>query len=191
MSSIKFFTRATLVAGLLLFGATARGAVVYDLGYDPDQFVGFGQLSIDASCLDREDGTYASNSEDCRIDLLSDHTHDSGGADWFSGLITNVAIDFQIVNGELVRFDSNDNIFLVLGNGSSDFAGARIAALECGSGQLQFFIPNNLVTFDGCGGLDRGTYVISRASEPESLALVLAGLTVAWVARRRRARVVS
>lgn len=190
MSSIKFFARATLVAGLLLFGATARGAVVYDLGYDPDLFVGFGQLSIDESCLDREDGVYTSNSENCRIDLLSDHTHDTGGADWGSGLITNVAIDFQIIDGELVRFDSNDNIFLVLLE-SPGFAGARIAATECGSGQLQFFIPNNLVTFDGCGGLDRGTYFISRASEPESLALVLGGLTVAWVARRRRPRVVS
>jgi hypothetical protein len=175
-----------LAAVVLSFGGAAQGTVVYDLGYDPTGFFGNGQLSIDNACV-ATDGTFTSSSESCPIDLLFDTTHDSGGGNWSSGLIADIAegMQFDVANHQLVAFDS---IALNLTFNGLDIITLRTSggALSVGceaSGQLQFFRGDNVVTFQGCGGLDTGTY---RVPEPASGALILGGLGAAWLARRRR-----
>jgi MYXO-CTERM domain-containing protein len=181
MSFTGRFAR-TFVLGALLALAGAAQAIVYDLNYDPEQFAGFGQLTISAGCLDREDGTYSSSSEGCQIDLLFDQTHDSGGGDWSLGFTQNIATSFSVRDSELVGFDSI--LFLNFAEGFSDFA--RISQSCDASGQLQFLIPGNVVNFQGCGGLDTTNYTLSRADEPAPAFLALGGLGAVWFARRRR-----
>jgi hypothetical protein len=181
--------RVALAAVVLAWVGTAQAHVVYDLGFDPTGFFGNGQLTIDATCLS-EDGTFSSSSESCQIDLVFVDAHDSGGGNWSRGPLFDIAegMTFDVVNHELVSFDSIA-MFLGFVNFDSDrFTGIRAIDFGCdASGQLQFFRGDNQVTFQGCGGTDSGVYALTRATpEPASTGLVLGALGAAWLARRRR-----
>ena len=184
MKAVWKVARAVVAAAALALGGAAQGAVVYDVNFDPEGFFGNGQLQIDPSCLS-EDGTFFSNSEDCPINVLFMNAHDSAGGNWSTLEVDNIADQFKVVNGQLValdalvtlNFDNFDNF---------DFLANRVrGATSCGSGNLEFFIEDNVVTFDGCGGLDTGIY---RIPEPASIGLTLAGLGALWLGRRRRPR---
>ena len=187
MKAVWKVARALAAAAALAMAGGAQGAVVYDVNFDPVGFFGNGQLRIDPSCLS-EDGTFFSNIESCPIDVLFMNAHDTGGGNWSVLEVDNIADQFKVVNGQLValeglvtlnfdNFDNTDNFSLRSSNG--------IQSVECGTGNLQFLIPDNVVTFDGCGGLDTGNYLIP---EPASIGLTLAGLGALWLGRRRRPR---
>jgi hypothetical protein len=186
MKAVWKVARAVVAAAALALAGGAQGAIVYDVNFDPFDFFGNGQLRIDPACLDREDGTYSSNSENCPIDVLFMHANDTGGGFWDIGEVDNVASAFLVQGGQLVAVDLSVTLDFS-GQDLGDRLSNVIQSVGCdASGNLQFFIPDRLVQFDGCGGLDEGTYRISLAPEPASMGLTLGALGAAWLARRRR-----
>ena len=183
MKAVWKVARAVLAAAALAFGGGAQGAIVYDVNFDPVGFFGNGQLQIDPSCLDREDGTYDSNSESCPIDVLFMHAHDTGGGNWDVLEVDNIASAFVVQNGQLVALEGLVTLDF---SGFDDLEIDRFTTQGVGcdaSGILQFLIPDKVVTFGGCNGLDTGNYLIA---EPASVGLTLAGLGAVLLARRRR-----
>jgi uncharacterized protein YigE (DUF2233 family) len=183
MKAVWKVARAAVAAAALALGGGAQAGVVYDVNFDPIGFFGNGQLQIDPSCLS-EDGTFSSDSENCPIDVLFMNAHDSGGGNWDVLEVDNIATSFVVHNGQLVAIDGS--VILDFSNFDPDNFSSRNVAQGVGceaSGQLTFLIPDNVVTFDGCNGLETGIY---RIPEPASIGLTLAGLGAALLARRRR-----
>lgn len=188
MTFIWTAARVALAAVVFAFTGAAHGTIVYDLGYDPTGFFGNGQLTIDDGCV-ADDGTFLSNSDNCPINLVFVNAHDSGGGNWSSGPLFDIAegMLFDVVGHNLVAFDSIP-IFL-----NFDFfdsgrpTGIRAVGGCEASGELQFFRGDNVVTFQGCAGNESGVYSLVRAApEPASTGLVLGAMGAAWLARRRR-----
>jgi hypothetical protein len=189
----RFIGGSMLVAAFAVFGGTAQGSVIYDVGYDPP--TGFGQVGIEDACLAQEDGTYSQDGSYCQLDLIHVDLV-SLGFEWGSGEVDFVGIQVHIVNHELTDFSTVAIPLECLdcdGSSLRTFSVATQDEVTCGPnpGDLTHFLNNGVVNPDsltGFQGCDIGQYhILGRAvPEPGSLALVGGAIGAAWWIRRRR-----
>jgi hypothetical protein len=188
---------AIAAAGVTLAGAS-HGAI-FNSHFDPNSFSGDGTFQIDDACLAREDGFYT----DCNAVLLAataDIVSESGGTahvDFGPVLPSSAVLDVEISGGTLVGVDT-------------DWIGWAFADQETCTGDLcgtipwwirwvnPDFDPVELAT-GSCDGVEScemsagnpfaiaDVVTFTRVPEPGTLALVAAGLVLAWRTRPKAA----
>lgn len=186
---------AIAAAGVTLAGAS-HGAI-FNSHFDPNSFSGDGTFQIDDACLAREDGFYT----DCNAVLLAasaDIVSESGGTAHvnFGPVLPSTAIfDVEISGGTLVGVDSDWIGWAFADSCTGDLCASDMpwwiswvapddpVLLSTGTCDG----PSSCVRDDGDPFAIASTVTFTRVPEPGTLALVAAGLVLAWRTRRRGA----
>jgi len=177
--TVRVVMAAALAACLGTFGTGAQ-ATRYGVVFDPFS----GTALLDYSCPDN-----------CVIDLLNaDIVSSVFPGTWVSGQQNNIATDIISSGGNLIAFDSGPLLLspfltdLIFGFDAPSCSTPSLKFTETPSTDASGFqgYQAQLVCGDSLIVYDTATYGLTAVPEPGTLALILGGLGVAWLTRRRK-----